>query len=214
MAVILKEAHERILRKVKWRHYAIHLLGVLLTLFILLFPLISKLQGDLIRASYGILRHHLSELHGRYALLEILRNKPLSVGEALEVADVVMEEARVNEVPVHLVLGIMSQESAFRSYAVSEKGARGLMQLMPIVWKQYMEAPSLKHEISSFTPALNVRVALRYLGDLFRQHGDWKKVLKAYGGYIDQPPDTYIRLVMSRAEQYKVQLGDLFYTGQ
>ena len=214
MAVILKEAHERILRKVKRRHYVIHVFGSLLTLFILLSPLISKLESDLIRESYGAVRRHLSELNGRYALLEVLRNKPLSVGEALEVADVVFDESRANDVPIHLVLGIMSQESAFRSYAVSEKGARGLMQLMPTIWKRYIEAPSLKDETSSFTPALNVRVGMRYLGDLFKEHRDWNKVLKTYGGFVEEPPDTYISSVMAMAEQYRARLGNVVRVAQ
>ena len=52
MSVILKEAHERMLRNVKRKHLALHAFGVFLTSFLFfLSPLVTKLQNDLIRSS-------------------------------------------------------------------------------------------------------------------------------------------------------------------
>jgi soluble lytic murein transglycosylase-like protein len=58
-------------------------------------------------------------------------------------------------------------------------------------------------------PALNVRMGIRYLGDLMKEyHGDWKKVLKEFGGFVKNDPGPYIRIVMANAEKYKAQLGE------
>jgi hypothetical protein len=202
------ETHERLVRKVKKRAFIIHgVLALLLTVSIL-FPLISKVESDLIRESYGVVRQHLVNMECKYVLLEILRNKPLSIGQALEIADVVVEESRTNRVSVPSILGVMSVESRFRTDAVSAAGARGLMQVMPAVWSQYIESDELRGQTSRHNPALNVRVAVRYLGDLLRQYGDVRKALKAYGGFITKSPDKYVNAVMTKAEQYRVRIGD------
>lgn len=208
MSVLLMETHERLVRKVKKRAFIIHgVLALLLTVSIL-FPLISKVESDLIRESYGVVRQHLVNMECKYVLLEILRNKPLSVGQALEIADVVIEESKASRVSVPIILGVMSVESRFRTDAVSAAGARGLMQVMPAVWSQYMESDELRGQTSRHNPALNVRVAVRYLGDLLRQYGDVRKALKAYGGFITKSPDKYVNAVMTKAEQYRVRIGD------
>ena len=208
MSIVLMETHQKVLRKVKKRAFIIHGLGILLTLFVAVFPWISRVQSDLIRASYAVVRHHLVELEGRYALLEILRNKPLTVGQALEVADVVMDQARASNVPVYMVLGVMSLESEFNPNAVSSEGARGLMQVMPAIWNQYVSTESLRGQSSRHNPALNVRVAVRYLGDLIKQYGDWRSALKIYGGFVTKSPDEYLNIVMANAERYRLQIGD------
>jgi soluble lytic murein transglycosylase-like protein len=208
MSIILLETHQKTVRKIKKRAFIIHVVLVLMLFVSLLFPWISKVKNDLIRASYGVVKHYLVELKGRYALLEILRNKPLTVGQALEIADVVMDETKASKVPVHMVLGVMSLESEFYPDAVSSEGARGLMQVMPDIWNQYVSTEPLKGLKMKHNPALNVMVGIRYLGDLKRQYGDWRKVLKEYGGFKKKSPETYIRVVMANAERYRVQLGD------
>lgn len=208
MSIILIETHQKLVRKVRKRAFIIHGILVLMLLVSVLFPWISKIENDLIRASYGVVRQHLVNMESRYTLLEILRNKPLSVGQALEVADVVIEESKASEVPVPIILGVMSEESEFRTDAVSTAGARGLMQVMPAVWSQYVESEVLKGQTSRHSLALNMRVGIRYLGDLIKQHGSWPKTLKVYGGFVTKSPDRYVNAVMAKADQYRVQLGD------
>jgi soluble lytic murein transglycosylase-like protein len=208
MSIILLETHQKTVRKIKKRAFIIHVILVLMLLASLSFPWISKVKNDLIRASYGVVRHYLVELKGRYALLEILRSKPLTIGQALEIADVVMDEAKTSEVPVHMVLGVMSLESEFYPDAVSSEGARGLMQVMPDVWDQYVSTEQLKGLNAKHNPALNVMVGVRHLGNLKRQYGDWRKTLKVYGGFVKENPDRYVRIVMANAERYRLQLGD------
>jgi len=205
MSVILKETHEKILRRVKRR--ARFAYGILIALLItsLLFQWTEKASMDLIRGSYQTVKYHLKERQSKYILLEILRNKPLTVGQALEIADVIMDEARSSEVPIHVVLGIVAVESEFRADAVSTVGARGLMQIMPATWNMYAGGELLGLR-SKHNAALNVRIGITYLGDLLKQYGDLKKVLTVYGGFVSKKPDRYVNLVMEKATQYKTQL--------
>ena len=207
MSIILLETHLKILRKVRKRAFIIHGILVLTLLAAVLLPRISKIENDLIRASYGVVRQHLVGFECRYALLEILRNKPMTVGQALEVADVVIDEARSSKVPIHVVLGVMTVESEFNPNAVSSEGARGLMQVMPATWNHYVSTDSLRGQSTKHSPALNVRIGVRYLGDLLKQYGDMKKVLTVYGGFVSKKPDKYVNLVMANAEKFRVQLG-------
>jgi hypothetical protein len=208
MSIILLETHHKLVRKIRKRAFIIHGILVLMLLVSLLFSWISKLEGDLIRASYGVVRQHLVNMESRYTLLEILRNKSLSLGQALEIADVTIEECKFSNVPISLILGVIDAESEFRTDAVSTAGARGLMQVMPVVWSQYMESNALKGQTSRHSPALNIRVAIRYLGDLMKKYQDWRKVLKVYGGFVNKSSDRYVNTVMAKSDQYKVRFRD------
>jgi soluble lytic murein transglycosylase-like protein len=73
-----------------------------------------------------------------------------------------------------LIRAVIRAESAFNHRAVSPKGARGLMQLMPST------AANLGVE-DSFDPAANVNAGARYLRELLAQHNnDLVKALAAY----------------------------------
>lgn len=200
--------HQRIMKGIKRRSRIIHGILILLLLLSVLFHWGVKIGNDLVRESYQIVRQHLVDRQSRYILLEILRNKPLSVGQALEIADVAIDESRASKVPIHLILGVMSLESEFRPSAVSSEGARGLMQIMPERWKLYISSPGFQGKTVQHNPALNVRVGIRYLGDLWKEHGNWKRVLKEYGGFVKADPGPYIRIIMANAEKYRVQLGE------
>lgn len=77
-------------------------------------------------------------------------------------------------VPPELVLAIVEAESDFNPHAVSRRGARGLMQLMPVT------ASSLDVE-DSFDPYENVDAGIRHLRRLMdRFDGDLPLVLAAY----------------------------------
>lgn len=209
MSIMLKEVHERKLRAVKRRALLFHGILALLLFFSVFFQWVERSNISLIRESYQVVKYHLIERQSRHAFLEILRNKSLTVGQALEIADVVIDESRVNKVPIHMILGVMDLESEFMPGAVSSKGARGLMQVMPDRWKEYVSSKDLQTLDARHDPVLNVRVGIRYLGDLMRQYnGDWKKILKEYGGFIKASPNVYIRVVMAKAARYKAQLGE------
>jgi soluble lytic murein transglycosylase-like protein len=78
------------------------------------------------------------------------------------------------QVPVELVHAIIAQESGWNHRAVSVKGARGLMQLMPPT------AASLRVR-DSFDKSQNIGGGVRYLRALLREfHGDMRLAVAAY----------------------------------
>jgi hypothetical protein len=214
MTVILKDDHEEAIRKIKKRAFNIHIWGIcftfLLSLFLMYGGVILKIEKDLVRQSYEVVRGHVIETKAKLKLLEILRTKPMSIGHALEIADVVLEESINREIPISMVLAIINQESSYRNSAVSEKGARGLMQLMPGTWNQYMDDSKLKKEIgNSHIPTLNIRAGMAYLGDLTKKEKDWNKVLSIYvsGNKDIASNQLYIKQVFNKAKAYDKELG-------
>ena len=213
MTVILKETHEEAIRKIKKRSFKIHVLGIsftfLLSLFLMCGKVILKIEKDLAKRSYEVVRSHVIEMRTKLKLLEILRTKPISIGHALEVAEVVFEESKNREIPIPMALAIIDQESSYRNSVTSEKGARGLMQLMPGTWNQYMDDPKLKKETgNSHIPTLNIRAGMAYLGDLMKKEKDWNKVLSIYvnGNKDIASNQVYIKQVFNKAKEYSEEL--------
>jgi soluble lytic murein transglycosylase-like protein len=110
------------------------------------------------------------------------------------------DAARTHSVDPKLVKSVMLVESAFNPDAVSRKGARGLMQLMPETAKQHGVA-------NSFDPAQNIRGGTRYLAYLLGLFGnDLPRSLAAYNAgeaavlrYGGVPPYEETRLYVHKA---------------
>ena len=82
--------------------------------------------------------------------------------------------SKKNNVPSSLVKAIIETESGYDPDAVSGKGAKGLMQLMPSVIREM-------GVVDPFIPAENIRGGVEHLKDLLtRYNGDYKKALAAY----------------------------------
>lgn len=82
--------------------------------------------------------------------------------------------ARRNDMDPALVQAVIQTESNWNPFAVSSKGAFGLMQLLPSTAERYGVR-------DVFDPAQNVKGGTRYLRDLLElYHGDLKKSLAAY----------------------------------
>jgi soluble lytic murein transglycosylase-like protein len=82
--------------------------------------------------------------------------------------------AREHGVPPDLIHSIIQAESNYNHRAVSHKGARGLMQLMPATARQY----GVK---DVFDPRENIIGGIRYLKDLMKLYNrNTKLVLAAY----------------------------------
>ena len=213
MTVILKEAHEAAIRKIKKRSFKLHVLQIcftlLLSLFLIFGTVILKIEQELAKHSYEVVKGHVIEIRAKLKLLEIMRTKPISIGHALEVADVVLKESTKRDIPISMVLAIINQESAYRNSVVSEKGTRGLMQLMPGTWNQYMDNRELKKDIgNSHIPTLNIRAGMAYLGDLIKKENYWNKVLSIYvsGNRDIASNQLYIEQVFNKAKEYSEEL--------
>lgn len=127
-----------------------------------------------------------------------------------DVAVMASNEARSQGVNPALVQAVIAQESGGKTDAVSEKGARGLMQLMPETAKELGVNPD--------DPAQNIRGGVKYLSQLLQRYGGneeyalmaynwgpgnvdaWLKTGKGIGGK-DVPAETkkYVSSVMSKA---------------
>ncbi len=77
-------------------------------------------------------------------------------------------------VPPSLVNAIIERESGYNQFAISNKGAMGLMQLMPKVIEEFGIS-------NPFVPDENIRGGVSYLKRLLVKYGwDYKKALAAY----------------------------------
>lgn len=79
------------------------------------------------------------------------------------VAAMAINEAQIQGVDPALVQAVIAQESGGRADAVSEKGARGLMQLMPETAKELGVNPDV--------PEQNIRGGVKYLSQMLQRYG-------------------------------------------
>lgn len=114
--------------------------------------------------------------------------------------DIIDAQATSMGVRTDLVRAVIQVESAFNPRAVSNKGAMGLMQLMPATARQFGVR-------NAFDPGENVRGGVAYLRQLLdRYNGDERLALAAYNagpGAVDRygqtvPPYAETRDYVSR----------------
>jgi len=111
--------------------------------------------------------------------------------------------------PEALILAVMAVESNFDPRALSDKGAMGLMQLMPATARELYVA-------DAWDPAQNIEGGARYLRLLANQYsGDLVKTLAAYnagpeavrraGEAVPNIPETreYVRKVVALYQVFK-----------
>ena len=126
---------------------------------------------------------------------------------------IILQEASRHEVDPALIKAIIMCESGYNPNAISKKGAKGLMQLMPLT------AQALGVE-DAFNPEQNIRGGVRYFKQLVnRFDGDVKLALAAYNAgskivrhYQGVPPykstHYYIKKVFKYYELYKDQMTE------
>ncbi|MDE2109148.1 MAG: transglycosylase SLT domain-containing protein [Gammaproteobacteria bacterium] len=100
------------------------------------------------------------------------------VNTRMAVLELIHEEATRAQLSPELVLAIISVESDFNRFAVSEAGAQGLMQIMPF-WLKLSGQPggNLFHENTNLRLGCTI---LKYY--LKRSHGDIREALQRYNG--------------------------------
>jgi hypothetical protein len=110
--------------------------------------------------------------------------------------------ARRHGLPPALVKAVVKAESNFQPDALSDKGAQGLMQLMPAT----AEDLGVDHP---FTPEENVLGGTRYLREMYDRFGDWEHALAAYNagpGAVDRfggvPPYAETQEYVERVLHY------------
>lgn len=90
------------------------------------------------------------------------------------VAPMIESAAKAHRLPPKLLRSVIAQESGFRPCAVSKKGAKGLMQLMPATAEQFAVA-------DPFQPEANLGAGAKFLRQLIDKYGgDLTLALAAY----------------------------------
>ncbi len=92
-----------------------------------------------------------------------------------------MKEAKKNGIPFRIYFRLIYIESRFDSSAISPKGARGYMQIMPRTFAELEQALDL----SGWTPENNIRAGSYFLGKLHKEwlgktKDPWALALAAY----------------------------------
>lgn len=104
------------------------------------------------------------------------------VGTGREYGRTIDAQAQNLSLSPPLLLAVIKTESNFNPQAVSPKGAKGLMQLMPGTWQQYGVT-------DPFDPVQNIQAGSRYLREMMNRFGNVTLALAAYNagpGNVEQ----------------------------
>jgi soluble lytic murein transglycosylase-like protein len=119
------------------------------------------------------------------------RRTGLTGAEIATLARTLVEEARRHRLDPQLVLAVVHVESRYDTYAVSDKNAMGLMQILPSTgeWLAARLDVPWQGPQMLFDPVVNVRLGVAYLRQLLdRYDGNLPAALAAYNwgpGHID-----------------------------
>lgn len=156
---------------------------------------------------------------------EVLARYPrfLEPDEQESLALLLMAEGERNDIDPLFLAAVIRVESAFSADAISDKGARGLMQVMPATGAEMSQKLGLnwKGPNTLHDPEMNLKVGSFYLRRLLdRYRGSYKRALTAYNRgprnvrHIErrhgrlQPRFTgYFRKIQEIYKQYQRNLG-------
>lgn len=151
-------------------------------------PLLEKLQQAVLTPYLAMSPQEMSSHLARHDVRRLPAGFPA-------LARTVDEESRRHGLPAELVLAVIWAESGFRTDAVSDRGAVGLMQLMPATAREIAAASGMAWpgDDALLDPRVNVRLGCHYLSRLLRAYdGDLDRTLAAYnrGPWSPHPLDV------------------------
>ena len=131
-------------------------------------PLVVAIAEHIARYETGLLRHEVDTL-----------------------AQTIVDEANRHQMDPMLVVAVMTVESRYHNFAVSPKGAMGLMQVMPKTGEEIAARLGISWvgPQTLFDPVANVRVGVAYLKQLSDRYDHMDTALAAYNwgpGHIDR----------------------------
>ncbi|MDR2450670.1 MAG: lytic transglycosylase domain-containing protein [Candidatus Accumulibacter sp.] len=151
------------------------------------------------------LRRQAAEAVGSFSAAASLPSETAAPDGGANWTAFIRKAARDFDVPPELIAAVIRAESAFQPRAVSPKGARGLMQLMPATG----EALGLA---DPFDPEANIRAGTRYLKAQLSRFSDLRQALAAYNAgpgkvlqYDGVPPFAETREFVRRVLEFREQ---------
>jgi len=167
-------------------------------------------------SSYSSVESIIDEYRTKDKLHGILRTKGYSLGQGLDIADAIVKRSRELQLPLALIMAVIDQESEFYPNARSDKGAQGLMQIMPTKWDEYVDKLNLKVNRRAMTdPFMNITVGCQILKDFYDGHKHIKddkvriaKTLTDYnnGEKATSPNLNYAVEVSQKQDEYQKEL--------
>ena len=169
-------------------------------------------------SSFSHMGSMIDEYRTKDKVYGILRTKGYSLGQGLDIAGAIVKRSKELGLPLALIMAVIDRESEFYPNARSEKGAQGLMQIMPSKWDQYVTKLDWKVERRAMTdPFMNITVGCQILKDLYDSYQHIRddkvrmaKVLTDYnnGEKATDPNLKYALEVNAKYDEYQKKLWE------
>lgn len=153
---------------------------------------------DMLKAPVTITRNHpnYEQLVWETDIQQLISRWVANDDEAKEIAHWTYHYSKRFHLSIELVLGVMSIESNFDHFAVSNVGARGLMQVMPF-WKDKLGS---SHD-NLFVIETNIRYGCAVLRFYLDRYHSRARALQAYNGSLGRA--KYSNKIITRMRMFK-----------
>jgi len=169
-------------------------------------------------SSFSHLEPTIDEYRTKDRVYGILRTKGYSLGQGLDIAEAIVKRSKELGLPLALIMAVIDQESEFYPNARSDKGAQGLMQIMPLKWDEYVAKLNLELDRRAMTdPFMNITIGCQILKDLYDGYRDIKddkvRMAKALTDYNNGEKSTnpnlkYAVEVSQKHDEYQKKLQE------
>lgn len=119
-------------------------------------------------AEEQLLRSAYSQAVHAVAVKQKTGKRKITDSNRIELLSAISKSASKHGVDPELIEALIAVESGFNTNAISPKGARGLMQLMPATAKRH----GMKNEQELHVPSKNIDMGVRHLKNLLNLHND------------------------------------------
>ena len=157
------------------------------------------------------------DIEGKVKIEEVINSYCSSLNDRAisNLADIILNESKKYGYDWELILAIIKTESEFDSRAVSSKGARGLMQVLPSTARWVSSQLGFKYQglSSLYDPEYNIKLGTHYLHMMHQKFGNIEEAIAAYNRgprglrqYIYENkkfPSRYLEKVMACYRQLK-----------
>ena len=122
-------------------------------------------------------------------------NPSLTAWEVNEIGKAVLRYSGLYELPPNLIIAIISVESRGDLFAISPRGAQGLMQVMPF-WKKTLGIEGTLFDIDN-----NIRAGCHILADNIKRWGYKEGIARYYRGNLPVSGEKYFVKVQAATKE-------------